>query len=63
MEHDVEARIRKPPLEKYWLRCPHCGAKTILYDNTACCAGVFVKCTRGCGLEFEVRIKNGNQVQ
>lgn len=49
----------KPPLERKWLLCPHCGAKTILYDNTANCSGVFLKCTRGCKLEFEVKIKNG----
>lgn len=62
MEHDVTT-IPKPPLQKYWLRCPCCGAKTILYDNTANCSGVFVKCTRGCGLEFEVKIINGKPVQ
>ena len=43
--------------------CPYCGAKTILYDNTAHCSGVFVKCTRGCKSEFEVKITEGNQVQ
>lgn len=54
--------ILKPPLEKKWVRCPNCGAKTILYDNTAECKGLYVKCTRGCGQEFEVKIKQGNQV-
>ena len=51
--------IRKPSLERKWLLCPRCGAKTILYDNTACCAGVYIKCTRGCKLEFEVKIEHG----
>lgn len=51
--------ILKPSLERKWLFCPNCGAKTILYDNTANCNGVFIKCTRGCKIEFEVRIKNG----
>jgi hypothetical protein rflaF_05874 len=54
--------IPKPALKRKWLRCPYCGAKTILYDNTAECSGVFLKCTRGCKKEFEVKIKNGNQV-
>ncbi|MCM1008840.1 MAG: cysteine-rich KTR domain-containing protein [Ruminococcus flavefaciens] len=51
--------IRKPSLERKWLLCPYCGAKTILYDNTAECSGVFLKCTRGCKQEFEIKIKNG----
>lgn len=51
--------IAKPPLERKWLTCPFCGAKTILYDNTADCSGVFVKCTRGCRQEFEAKIKKG----
>lgn len=52
----------KPPLERFWLRCPHCGAKTLLYDNTAECSGVYAKCTRGCKREFELIIHNGKQV-
>lgn len=56
--YDVKA-IPKPPLERKWLYCPHCGAKTILYDNTANCSGVFIKCTRGCKQEFEVKFQNG----
>ena len=51
--------IPKPPIERQWLRC---GAKTILYDNTANCSGVFIKCTRNCKREFEVKIVNGKQV-
>jgi len=51
--------IKKPSLEKKWLLCPFCGAKTILYDNTANCTGIFIKCTRGCKLEFEVKIQDG----
>ena len=51
--------IKIPPTRRDWLRCPRCGAKVILYDNTANCSGVHVKCRRGCGIEFEVKIKNG----
>lgn len=55
--------LRIPPTEKRWLRCPYCGAKTILYDNAAECRGVHIKCTRGCKREFEVKIQNGKPVQ
>lgn len=55
--------IKRPPLERKWLKCPYCGAKTILYDNAANCRGVFIKCTRGCRQEFEVKIRNGNTVK
>lgn len=55
-------RIKLPPIERQWLRCPYCGAKVILYDNTAHCAGVYAKCTRGCKREFEVKIQKGKQV-
>ena len=56
-------KIRIPPLERKWLLCPHCRAKTIIYDNTANCSGVHIKCTRGCKREFEIKIENGKQVQ
>lgn len=54
--------IRIPPTEKRWLLCPYCKAKTILYDNTAECRGVHIKCTRGCKAEFEVKIQNGKPI-
>lgn len=59
----MESPIILPPIERRWLRCPYCGAKTVLFDNTAHCSGVFVKCTRGCKREFEVKITEGKQVQ
>lgn len=54
--------IPQAPIERIWARCPHCGAKAIIFDNTATCSGVFLKCTRGCGREFELVIQNGKQV-
>ena len=54
--------IKFPPTEKIWAKCPNCGAKVQLYDNTANCSGVYVKCTRKCGYEFELKIKDGKQV-
>lgn|GEM_PF-661989 len=55
----VKKSVPMPPIERHWYYCPHCGAKTILYDNTANSSGVFLKCTRGCGQEFELKIKDG----
>ncbi len=55
--------IKKPPIERNWITCPLCGAKTVVADNTANCTGVFVKCTRGCKKVFEIIIKDGKQVK
>lgn len=60
MEHFV---IPKPATVRLWARCPYCGAKTVLYDNTADSTGIWIKCTRGCKREFELRIRSGKQVQ
>ena len=54
--------IPQIPIERTWARCPYCGAKAIIFDNTAACFGVFLKCTRGCGREFELVIQNGKQI-
>ena len=53
--------LKKPQLMRKWAKCPHCGAKTVIYDNTAECNGVFLICTRGCKREFELIIKDGKQ--
>ena len=54
--------MKKPPVERKWIVCPHCGAKHSIYDNTAESHGVFLKCTRGCGAEFELVIEDGEQI-
>ena len=54
--------IKKMPTEKKWVRCPNCGAKVILYDDVANCSGVYPKCTRGCGVAFELIIQDGKQI-
>ena len=58
-----EFEIPKPPLERKWIVCPHCGSKVCIHDNTAECKGVFMKCTRNsrCKKEFELVIKKGVQ--
>nr|DAM20580.1 MAG TPA: zinc-ribbon domain protein [Caudoviricetes sp.] len=47
--------IKKPPVKREWYRCPGCGKKALIYDNTAHCSGVYLKC-KNCGREFEVKI-------
>lgn len=49
-------------IERKWIKCPYCGAKHSIYEDTAECKGVFLKCTRGCKKEFELVIKNGEQI-
>ena len=48
--------------ERKWIRCPHCGAKHSIFDDTAECHGVFLLCTRGCKKEFELIIEDGKQI-
>lgn len=57
----MEYKIKMPAIERKWARCPFCGAKVTIYDNTASCRGVFVKCSRGCKREFELVIVDGEQ--
>lgn len=60
MEKSIKDRI--PGFRREWIRCTHCGAKHSIYTEQAECRQVFVKCTRGCGREFEIIIHNGKQV-
>ena len=53
--------IPKPVLRKIWAKCPKCGSKTVLFDNTANASGIWLKCTRGCGTEFELIVRDGEQ--
>lgn len=54
--------IKKPPIERFWVRCPLCGAKAdAIFDNTANISGLYLVCKRGCRREFEVKIINGKQ--
>lgn len=55
-------KLSMPPIERKWVKCPYCGAKVMLYDNTAQCRGVFIKCSRGCKEKFEIKITNGKQI-
>ena len=44
----------KIPTERKWYDCK-CGQHLLIYDDTAKCNGVFVKCKR-CRREVEVKI-------
>lgn len=45
----------KIPTEKKWYHCPKCGQRILIYQNTAVCAGIFIKCKK-CGNNIEVKI-------
>lgn len=49
-------KIKEIPIKKEWYRCPYCGTKLFVYDNTAKASGIFMKC-RTCKNEIEVKIK------
>lgn len=55
-------KLKKISFERKWIHCPYCGAKHSIYEDNAECKGVFLKCTRGCKNEFELVIKNGEQI-
>lgn len=48
-------KIIKPPIMRKWYTCPHCGKNAVLYDNTAKCTGLYMKC-KECKIEFEIKI-------
>lgn len=48
-------------MRKDWFRCHRCNKKILLYDNKACCSGLFIKCKK-CGYENEIKIKNGKVI-
>jgi len=53
--------MKRVATKRSWIICPYCGAKHSIYEDTAECHGVFLKCTRGCKKEFELVIENGEQ--
>lgn len=53
--------IKIPPMRKDWFKCHRCNKKILLYDNKACCSGLFIKCKK-CGYENEIKIKNGKVI-
>ncbi len=48
-------RIQYPPIRREWFKCPFCGSKLAVYDNTAdMSGGIFVKC-KTCKREIEIK--------
>ena len=47
--------ILQIPTERKWYDCRKCGQHLLVYDDTAKCRGVYVKCKK-CGREEEIRI-------
>ena len=43
-------------LRRDWYKCPHCGKNLLIYNNTAACEGVFIRC-KGCKKEVEIVIQ------
>lgn len=50
------SEIKIPALVRHWYKCPHCGTKLLIYDNTAHATGLFIKC-RTCKEEIKIEIK------
>ena len=48
-------KIKMPPLERNWHRCPICGTKLAIKDNTTKCENLYIKC-RGCKTEIKIDI-------
>ena len=45
----------KIPTERKWYRCPYCGKKLLIYEDTAKCSGVYLNC-RECKREINIKI-------
>lgn len=54
MKKEIRDAVRIPT-EKKWFDCDNCGQHLLIYENTAKCKGVFIKCKR-CGKEVEIKI-------
>ena len=48
-------KIKYPPYKRQWYKCPLCGTKLCVYDNTAnLSGGIFIKC-KTCKKEIEIK--------
>lgn len=55
---DKKADFDKAWKENYrtkWYRCPYCGKKLLIYEDTAKCSGVYLNC-RECKREINIKI-------
>lgn len=50
-----DIKLKEPSVERKWYRCPVCGTKLLIYDNTAKIdGGIFIKC-KCCKNEIEIK--------
>ena len=49
-------KVKIPPLDRKWYRCPKCGTKLAISDNTTECRNLYIKC-RTCKREVKIDIK------
>lgn len=48
-------KIKYPSYKRQWYKCPLCGTKLCVYDNTANLnGGIFIKC-KTCKKEIEIK--------
>ena len=48
-------KIKYPSYKRQWYKCPLCGTKLCIYDNTAnLIGGIFIKC-KTCKKEIEIK--------
>lgn len=47
--------IPRIPTRRSWYLCPVCGQKLLIYDDTAKCTHVYLRCKK-CGKEVEIKI-------
>lgn len=47
--------VLRIPKERKWYDCKKCGQHLLIYNDTAKCSGVYVKC-KMCGREVEIKI-------
>ena len=45
----------KIPTERKWYRCPYCGKKLLIFNDTAECDGEIINC-RECRREVKIKI-------
>lgn len=48
-------KILRIPTRREWYVCKNCGKKLLIYDDSAKCRGVYIRC-KGCGREVEIKI-------
>lgn len=48
-------RIKKPPIQRRWVKCPVCDTKLAIADNTTTCSNLYIKC-KTCKNEIKINL-------